>query len=126
MKNLFIALIALLSINLYSQQTEQITLNEDQVWFGFSSGVVAKGEMNDWDVAFQNAKFDAGVLLNAAAGLKLYHVENLSPSDWDDNIDPNDKVNWTQYYNSIQSWKVGAFNMGKDGFGEDAGNYGWG
>jgi hypothetical protein len=98
----------------------------NQVWYSMETGEVKNSAGLDWHIAFQKAQFDAGVLANGPAGVKVYHVENLEYDQFLTELSADDQVNWVQYYNSDYSWDVGAINRDKYGFEVDEEDYGWG
>lgn len=98
----------------------------NQVWYSMETGEVHNSNGMDWHIAFQKAQFDAGVLANGPAGVKVYHVENLDYDQFLTELSEDDQSNWVQYYNSDYTWDVGALNRDKYGFEVDAENYGWG
>lgn len=105
----------------------QIDLNKgytQDVWYSFKGGVVHSGDKDNWDIAFQNGA-NAGVRINGQKGLNVWVVPNSSDESWDDPIDISNIESWDTYINSVDSWNIGAFNLGIDGFETD-GDFGWG
>ena len=115
--------------NLFSIENE-IVLGpnyENDVWFSLTDGIVKEEPTNNWDIGFQTyLSQNAGIIINSAKGVMLYVVEGSDGDSWDNPVDTNGmSSSWVKGYNSIETWNVGAFNLGKEGF-ETGGDYGWG
>lgn len=97
----------------------------DDVWFSFASGVVKSEQNNNWDIAFQIGQ-KAGILINEPKGINLWLVPNSDEDSWTTTIDTvGMSGSWELLHNSNNTWDIGAFNCGKDGF-ENNGDFGWG
>jgi len=101
---------------------------QNEVWYNLSTGVVKSSDHNNWDIAFQTS-FGAGVHVNGAKGLSVWVVPDKTVEDFK-TFSSKDTVgmagSWKYYLNSEDSWNIGAFNLGLDGFANDDGDYGWG
>lgn len=114
--------------NLISKENEIVLGSSyaNDVWFSFKSGVAKTESTTNWDIAFLTHSQNAGIWTNSAKGVTLYVVKDSDGDSWDSPIDTTGMAaTWTRGYNSIDSWDVGAFNLGLDGFSND-GDFGWG
>lgn len=95
----------------------------NQVYFKLATNTPTGVAANSWDVAFQKA---AGQSLGAIRinDFKVSAVYEVSSdlTEWAD-IDVTTQTEWTQLYNSVTEWSIGAFDTASDNsqFG-----YAWG
>lgn len=98
----------------------------NDIYYDFTEGIVKSESKDNWDIAFRTGAQSAGVLINSQRGVTLWAVPSTVAEEWDDAIDTTGMTaSWTQGVNSIETWDIGAFNLGKDGF-ENNGDFGWG
>lgn len=98
----------------------------NDVWFDFTNGVVKEEPSNNWDIALQVNTQDAGIFINSHNNCKLWVVPNADWDMWDQPLDTTGMTaEWTEGFNSTETWAVGAFNLGQNGFMTN-GDFGWG
>ena len=134
----FVAVIALSVSNIYSavpETTDTVKLGAgyvSQAYYSMKSGIAKTTALADWDIAFLNGQ-NAAIHINAAKGNELYWVKNSSWNSFDKAADADttgfwaDSLHekWIPHYNSEETWIIGAFNRGMNGF-ETEGDFGWG
>lgn len=99
----------------------------NDVWYDFNNGVVKTEPYNNWDLFIKTSPKNCSIGINSQKGLELWLVPGLDDSNWKEQIDTNGFQNkWTAYYNSDSTWNIGAFNLNKDGYTDNTGDYGWG
>ena len=95
---------------------------ENDVFYSLEDGIVKESPRKNWDIAFGTGVFDATIITNGGAGVKLYAYPKGDITAWDD-VDTTGLYQWKVLYNSPKSWfGEGAFNQNSTG-GFD---YGWG
>ena len=130
MKKLFtLAICLMFSYNLLFSEEVEIVLGagyENDIWYSFENGIVKTEPKDNWDMAVQTGAKDAGIRINSQKGIQLWVVNGSDEDSWDDPIDTTGmSENWEQGHNSTETWSIGAFNLGLDGF-ETGGDFGWG
>lgn len=132
MKSLFKISIITLILSFATLQAEEIEINMTQgyandIWYSLEEGVLKSEPKDNWDIAFQVGPVsqNAGIWINSQKGMQLWVIPGSDADTWGTAIDTNGIATWDSPVNSIESWNVGAFNTGKDGFAGD-GDYGWG
>ncbi len=125
LKYAFIA--SLLSTNINAKEVE-IDLTPgyaNDVWYSLTNGVVKSESKDNWDIAFQIGQ-KGGIQINEQKELQLWVVPNSTEDTWSAAIDTVGMADsWELLHNSLDTWDIGAFNCGKDGFAND-GDFGWG
>lgn len=130
MKNVFILLCMILTFVTYAK-AEQVEIDlgsgyENEVWYDFINGVVKSEPMDNWDIAFEVTATNAGIRINEPKGVQLWAVPESNEEDFGSPVDTTGlDADWTLLHNSVESWSIGAFNMGLNGFETD-GDFGWG
>lgn len=76
--------------------------------------------LNEWDIAFTKDLMDASIRINSGNGIELYKYSD-DIADWA-TVDTAG-FEFTPLYNSLENWKVGAFNTVATGGQFD---FGWG
>ncbi|MFP4544305.1 MAG: T9SS type A sorting domain-containing protein [Candidatus Kapaibacterium sp.] len=109
--------------------TDSVEIGADYdltVWYHPENGMIKSEPLIAWDIAFQSG-MNAGILINEAKGIELYHIPNSSFETYEDDIDTTDyQQNFTRWHNDPDHCYLGAFNMGKDGQSNPDYSYGWG
>ncbi len=99
---------------------------ENDLWFHFDNGIVKAEPKDNWDIAVQTGAKDAGIRTNSQKGVNLWVIEGSDGDSWKEDIDTTGMTeNWREGHNSTETWSIGAFNLGLDGFQND-GDFGWG
>jgi hypothetical protein len=109
-------------VALTAQETVHISTNaqnSDQVFYQLASGTETVRPVAEWDLAFEISGITSTVRVNAAKGLRIFHVGPIT--DWDAVTTPDEDA-WTEIHDSETAWSEGALSYGAD---ED-GNMGWG
>jgi hypothetical protein len=76
-------------------------------------------------LAFQTGQ-RAGVLVNGQKGMKIWVIPGSNENSFNNSVDTTGmSATWETAINSEESWHIGAFNLGKDGF-ITGGDFGWG
>lgn len=127
-----ILLSMLFSSQILTAETKEVKIttgpgNENNVWYSMDIGVVKTSPQNNWDLAFQTG-LNGAIHLNCAKGYELYEVVNSDAFSWDTPLDTagfRESDNFVATFNSEESWNIGAFNLGVDGF-DGSGDFGWG
>ncbi len=121
-----------LSLTLKSEIiSDSVKLGKDyklDVWYNIVSGFAGESDAQNWDIAFETSGMGGGIHVNGAKGVKVWLVPDKSVDDFNsfsakDTLGMSD--NWETHLNSEDTWTIGAFNLGRDGFETD-GDYGWG
>lgn len=134
MVRVFLLILFISSIS-FAQRIETFKLGSSQYWFHLKDGLVTdeneepmKGE-NNWEVSFQSGQ-QGGIWINEAAGVLLWNISNKFIDNFGESIDTNGLADgsgpFEAAHNSVETWNVGAFNLELDGFGNGAGDFGWG
>ena len=99
----------------------------ESAYVNLSSPDIIMVDNTNWDLAFMTP-LSAAIRINDGQGVRLWHVTDAGISDFDSPLDTTGKFEtWTELFNSTDSWQIGAFNMGLDGFSDDnPGEFGWG
>lgn len=113
---LFTALLAV-SISANAQAVNDTVLTgasyANQVWYSLENDEQGSAPKNNWDLAFDATSMGATVLVNSAAGLKLYNYPNGDISAWA-SVDTTGLSAWAARYNSDTSWAMGAMGRYAD------------
>ncbi len=128
----FILLAFLFSSQILTAETEEVKVTtgenyQNTVWYSLKTGVVKEASKDNWDMAFQTGQ-NGAIHLNCQKGYELFEIVDSDGFSWDEPIDITDfreSDNFVQWVNSEETWNIGAFNLGKDGFADD-GDFGWG
>lgn len=108
-------------------QSETISVGPgyaSEVYYDMEDGVVQTAPLNEWDIAFQIQGFASSIITNGGTGVRLYVAENNTVDDFGTAIDTTGMAEtWTAWYNSAETWELGAFNLNSD---YESGNFGWG
>lgn len=101
---------------------------KNEVWYNINTGFVKESDNTNWDIAFENGGMEGGIHANGAKGIRVWVVPNKTLEDFK-SFSAKDTVgmagSWEYSLNSEDTWSIGAFNLGKNGFDTD-GDYGWG
>lgn len=95
---------------------------KQNVYYSLENGTAGTAQEDDWHIGFSTNVYSASVILNTAAGLKLYEISsNLNDfgTDLTSALTSSITGNPMSFYNSNLTWETGAFNQG-------SGGYGWG
>lgn len=95
----------------------------NEVFYSLENGTVRSEPLADWDIGFQIAGYSSSIITNGGAGVELYAVPNRTADAWAGPVDTAGMDSWDLWYNSTDSWDLGAFNMNQD---YQTGNFGWG
>jgi hypothetical protein len=111
---------------------EEITVDinskkSESVYFDVNTSDVVTVDNTNWDLAFMTG-FSAAIRINDGQGVRLWHVTDATIEDYNAPLDTTGKFDvWEEQLNSDDSWAIGAFNLGLDGFSDDnPGEFGWG
>ncbi len=110
----FIFVFTLLGLN--AQTTENVSIDTGyalQKWYSLENGEMGSAPKDNWDIAFDVSGFGSSIHINSVTGTKLYLYPDGNISDWA-TVDITDIASWTPYYNSENSWSIGAFEQGID------------
>lgn len=81
---------------------------------------------NNWDISFMTG-MNAAISTNGGQGVRLWHVTDATIEDFDIPLDTAGKFEvWKEQINSPDTWSIGAFNLGVNGFEGSTGDFGWG
>lgn len=121
MKKIYTILILILSVNLFAQTSDSVFTagGKNSIYYSFANSDVASLSNDNWELGFTTKGFNASVIINEAAEVKLFLYSN-NASDWT-TVDTTGKT-MTELFNSHQSWTNGAFNRP----GAAHPDYGWG
>lgn len=101
---------------------------KNEVWYNILTGIVKESDNSNWDIAFENGGMEGGIHANGSKGVRVWAVPNKSVDDFK-SFTAKDTVgmadSWEYSLNSEETWSIGAFNLGKNGF-DTEGDYGWG
>lgn len=99
------------------------------VWYNLEDDATTSAALNAWDLSILTKGTNATIRINSGAGCRLWEVVGKTVDDFGNVIDTTglntDQTKFIEWLDSDESWVVGAFNMGKNGF-EDNGDFGWG
>ncbi|MGB9702163.1 MAG: T9SS type A sorting domain-containing protein [Candidatus Kapaibacteriota bacterium] len=99
------------------------------VWYNLEDDATTSAALNAWDLSILTKGTNATIRINSGAGCRLWEVVGKTVDDFGNVIDTTglntDQTKFVEWLDSDESWVVGAFNMGKNGF-EDNGDFGWG
>jgi hypothetical protein len=130
---LFIALI-FTSLNLINAETTTVKVATGKTysnlaWYDLTDDAISTKPLNGWDFAVLVPGQNAALIINSGAGCKLWEVVGKTVDDFGNSIDTNGlttNINlFKEWYNSDDTWAVGAFNCNLNGFDGD-GDFGWG
>lgn len=130
MKNIY-TIFALIIFGFIVAKSDEKTVElgagyENDIWFNLDNGSIGSSPNKGWDVAFQ-VDGNGGVRLNTSKGLQAWVVPDADEDSWGLPVDTTVmSAEWNSYYNSNESWNIGAFNLGIDGFETEFGDFGWG
>lgn len=87
---------------------------------------VTQTSNSNWDIGFMTG-FNASIITNGGQSVRLWHVTDASIDDFDMPLDTTGKFEtWVEQINSPDTWSIGAFNLGVNGFDGSTGDFGWG
>lgn len=92
------------------------------IYYNLENGVVSEVPRTNWDIAFSADPMSSSIIINDGAGVVLKEVPTIVDWQWSDATDTTGYSTWESFYNSNETWELGAF-------GQNAGthpNYGWG
>ncbi|MFN3195871.1 MAG: T9SS type A sorting domain-containing protein [Chlorobiota bacterium] len=135
MKQVYILLAILLSSTALLSQVElveevTIDINDQRTldaFYDFQQKSSTTAEADNWDISFMNA-LSSAIRINGGQGVRLWHVTDGSIDDFNQPLDTAGKFDvWEEQFNSTETWDIGAFNMGNNGFSDETpGEFGWG
>lgn len=96
----------------------------NEVYYDLADGIAGSAPLSNWDIGFQIQGFASSIITNGGMGVQLYNVPNKTPDQWAGPLDTTGLAGgWDSWHNSLDSWELGAFNMGVD---YNTGSFGWG
>jgi|GEM_PF-4247354 len=97
----------------------------NSVYFDLKTKNIAEVDNTDWDLAFSTAG-QATAVIHTSSKYSVFVVPNSSFNTFGTEIDTTGIMSWQQTFNDVDSWGYGSLNLGKDGFVDGDGDYGWG
>lgn len=95
-------------------------------YLDLQNAVVVNVLNNNWDISFMTG-MNAAIGTNGGHGVRLWHVTDATIADFDMPLDTTGKFEvWEEQINSPDTWSIGAFNLGVNGFEGSTGDFGWG
>ncbi|OGU56366.1 MAG: hypothetical protein A2X64_11005 [Ignavibacteria bacterium GWF2_33_9] len=132
--NTILILIAIVAVNTLSAETTEVKVATGKsyanyVTYNLADDATKENPITSWDLAIVCPGQNASILINSGAGCKLWEVVGKTVEDFGNPIDTTDIDNneaaFREWSNSDDTWAVGAFNCGLNGFEQD-GDFGWG
>ncbi|MCS6916821.1 MAG: T9SS type A sorting domain-containing protein [Chitinophagales bacterium] len=80
-----------------------------QVYYQLSDGSRTPVALASWDIGFQTSLMTASIMINESS-VALYYAAGADTSQYA-TLDVSNYTSWPRYYNSEQSWNIGAFNQ---------------
>jgi len=135
-KNLYILILLLIAgastlfseVSLVEEVTIDITDDRTQdAYYDFQENQAVNIKSDNWDISFLNS-LSSAISINGGHGVRLWHVTDGSIDDFNAPLDTAGKFEiWEEQFNSTETWDIGAFNLGLNGFAdENPGEFGWG
>lgn len=124
MKKGLLATFAIILTGALSAQSVKDTVSlgagyTNQVWYQLENGSETSTPKTSWDISFQAESFEISVGINSTNGVNLW-VYPGDTTDWT-TLDTTGYSAWTQQYNDVEDWSMGAFAQPQVGL-----HYGWG
>lgn len=98
-------------------------------WYNLADDATVQNPLKSWDFSILVPGQNGSILINSGAGCKLWEVVGKTVDDFGTDLDTNglnsNTTLFKEWFNSDDTWSIGAFNCGMNGF-ENDGDFGWG
>lgn len=128
--NKILTILSLLIITTFQLSAQLIEVDikdrNESAYLNLQNLEITNVDNNNWDIAFMTG-LNAAISINGGQGVRLWHVTDATIDDFDMALDTAGKFDvWEEQLNSPDTWSIGAFNLGVDGFEGSTGDFGWG
>lgn len=128
--NKILTIITILAIGAFQLSAQFIEVDikdrKESAYLNLQNLEVTNVDNNNWDISFMTG-LNAAVSINGGQGVQLWHVSDATIADFDMALDTTGKFDvWEEQLNSKDTWSIGAFNLGVNGFEGSTGDFGWG
>lgn len=82
---------------------------QKQVYYQLTDGSQTPVAFSSWDIGLQTSLMTASIIINEQT-CKLYYADGADTSQYA-TLDVSNYTSWPRYYNSEQSWNIGALNQ---------------